>query len=96
MGIGMQIVYSGFGGSARVEAEACVQLLRLERMGARLAGCGLTIEAREGGAAYRVGLALTFQDGATRSLAPVVDEDACAALQRMFDGAEAALRATVG
>lgn len=37
MGIGMQIVYAGFGGSARVEAEACVQLLRLERMGVRLA-----------------------------------------------------------
>lgn len=95
MGIGMQIVYAGFGGSARVEAEACVQLLRLERMGARLAGCGLTIEAREGGAGYRVGLELTFEDGATRRLAPVVDEDAGEALRGVFDAAAEAMREAV-
>ncbi len=38
MGIGMQIAYFGFAGSAQLEAEASIQLIRLERFSARLAG----------------------------------------------------------
>jgi hypothetical protein len=91
MGIGMQIVYRGVRGAALLEAEACVQLLRLERYGARLASCGLTIEAGEGGA-YRVALELTLEDGAARRLAPAVDEDPCAALRCVFDAAAEMMR----
>lgn len=41
----MQIVYFGFAGSAQIEAEAAVQLLRLERFGQFISGCHLAIEA---------------------------------------------------
>ena len=40
----MQIVYQGFTGSTAIEAEACVQLLRLHRFAPALAGCHLAIE----------------------------------------------------
>ena len=45
MGIGMQIVYLGFAGSAQNESEAAVQLVRLERFGKSISGCHLAIEA---------------------------------------------------
>ncbi|GAB6851338.1 MULTISPECIES: hypothetical protein [Paraburkholderia] len=44
MGIGMQIVYLGFAGSAQIEAEAGAQLVRLFRFASGLAGCHLAIE----------------------------------------------------
>ncbi|MET5012788.1 hypothetical protein AAHH80_37145, partial [Burkholderia pseudomallei] len=47
----MQIAYFGFAGSAQLEAEASIQLIRLERFSARLAGCHLAIEAQGAGAA---------------------------------------------
>jgi hypothetical protein len=45
MGVGMQITYLGFAGSAPIEAEAGMQLVRLERFREYLAGCHLTVEA---------------------------------------------------
>lgn len=44
MGLGMQIVYVGFAGSSAIEAEAGVQLLRLDRFSAVLSECLLAIE----------------------------------------------------
>lgn len=45
MGIGMQIVYLGFAGSAQIESEAAAQLVRLERFSRCLSGCHLALEA---------------------------------------------------
>jgi hypothetical protein len=45
MGIGMQIVYFGFAGSAQIESEAAAQLVRLERFAKFISGCHLAIEA---------------------------------------------------
>jgi len=44
MGLGMQIVYVGFPGSAELEAQAGVQLLRLGRFDAMLSECRLVME----------------------------------------------------
>lgn len=44
MGLGMQIVYLGFAGSAAIEAEAGVQLLRLDRFSPMLLECHLAVE----------------------------------------------------
>jgi hypothetical protein len=45
MGVGMQIVYLGFAGTAQIEGEAATQLVRLERFSKSIAGCHLAIEA---------------------------------------------------
>ena len=66
MGIGMQMIFLGFARSFLVEAEASVQLLRLERFGKRIAGCNLTIEAllvRFGQQDYDARLDLIGRDG---------------------------------
>ncbi|MEX3693447.1 hypothetical protein AB3X91_18655 [Paraburkholderia sp. BR14263] len=94
MGLGMQIVYLGFPGSATLEAEAGVQLLRLERFSGVLAGCHLAIERvhplqpgiRE--PAYDVRLDLV---SASRELAPLghcEGDDPVAAMRAAFDAAE--------
>lgn len=44
MGLGMQIVYVGLPGSAAIEAQAGVQLLRLSRFNAMLSECRLVVE----------------------------------------------------
>ena len=44
MGLGMQIVYVGLAGSADLEAQAGVQLLRLGRFDATLSECRLVME----------------------------------------------------
>lgn len=44
MGVGMQIVYLDLVDSAMIEAEAGVQLVRLERFGKTTLGCHLAIE----------------------------------------------------
>lgn len=94
MGLGMQIVYLGFPGSAALEAEAGVQLLRLERFSGVLAGCHLAIErmrhTQHGShqPAYDVRLDLV---SASRELAPVghcEGNDPVAAMRAAFDAAE--------
>jgi hypothetical protein len=54
MGVGMQLCYLGFEGSAALEAEAGVALVRLERAAKRIAGCRLEIEARDDRPGHRV------------------------------------------
>ncbi|MDR6207980.1 hypothetical protein [Paraburkholderia graminis] len=54
MGIDMQIVYLGFAGSAQIESEAAVQLVRLERFGGCISGCHLALEAIRGRAPHDV------------------------------------------
>ena len=44
MGIGMQIIYLGLPGNASLEAEAAVQLLRLQPFSAAFSDCRLEIE----------------------------------------------------
>jgi hypothetical protein len=44
MGIGMQIVCLGCTRSRSIEAEASVQLVRLERFSAQISGCHLELE----------------------------------------------------
>lgn len=43
MGIGMQITYIGFPGSASLESEAALQLLRLQTYAAYVSDCWLSI-----------------------------------------------------
>jgi len=91
MGLGMQIVYLGFAGSAAIEAEAGVELLRLERFGNVLSSCHLAIEALRGGGprpTYDVRLDLL---SASRELKPIghcTSEDPVAAIHEAFDAAE--------
>lgn len=94
MGLGMQIVYLGFPGSSALEAEAGVQLLRLERFSAVLSGCHLAIERLHSSQpglsqpAYDVRLDLV---SASRELAPLghcEGHDPVAAMRAAFDVAE--------
>ncbi|MBN3751881.1 hypothetical protein G3N95_02935 [Paraburkholderia sp. Tr-20389] len=95
MGIGMQIVYLGCSASASLEAEAAMQLVRLQRFGARLSNCRLAIEAlclRSGKPLYDVRLDLVT---ATQELEPIgryAAESAEEAVRCAFDAAERALQ----
>ncbi|RQS23349.1 metal ABC transporter ATPase [Burkholderia sp. Bp8998] len=96
MGVGMQIVCVGFAGSAALEAEAGVQLVRLERFRARLDDCVLTIEARTtvgGGPTYDVCLELVMHDRAPVMLPCSTGDDVNETMQRAFAQAEQALSA---
>ncbi|TAM04432.1 MAG: hypothetical protein EPN70_11545 [Paraburkholderia sp.] len=91
MGIGMQIVYQGFAGSSAIEAEAGVQLLRLERYSGVLSGCHLAIEemhARGQRAAYDVRLDLISPSCSFKPIGHRVSEDPLAAMREAFDTAE--------
>jgi hypothetical protein len=97
----MQIVYLGFPGSSALEAEAGVQLLRLERFSGVLAGCHLAIERMhplQPGSrqpAYDVRLDLV---STSRELAPLghcEDDDPVAAMRAAFDAAERQLGSAV-
>ncbi|SDD15185.1 hypothetical protein [Paraburkholderia lycopersici] len=94
MGLGMQIVYLGFAGSSALEAEAGIQLLRLERFSGVLSGCHLAIEklhALQPGDSqpmYDVRLDLV---STSRELAPLghcEGDDPVAAIRAAFDAAE--------
>ncbi|MEX3916330.1 hypothetical protein AB4Y43_08830 [Paraburkholderia sp. BR10872] len=94
MGLGMQIVYLGFPGSSALEAEAGVQLLRLERFSSVLSGCHLAIEQLHPlppgnrPPAYDVRLDLV---STSRELAPLghcEGDDPIAAMRAAFDAAE--------
>ena len=100
MGIGMQIVYLGFAGSAAIEAEAGVQLLRLGRYGPALAGCHLAIELlrpRGGRPLYGVRLDLISDSHVLRPIGHCESDDPQQAVRDAFDAAEKELRlATAG
>ncbi|EDZ99918.1 conserved hypothetical protein [Burkholderia sp. H160] len=94
MGIGMQIVYLGFAGAGRIEAEAGVQLVRLARFGVLVSNCHLAIEALRSGSAhplYDVRLDLVTPAHELRPVAHCAGDDAEAAIRRAFDAAEKAL-----
>jgi hypothetical protein len=93
MGIGMQIVYLGFAGSARIEAEAAVQLVRVERFGDRISGCHLAIEATHSssGLVYDVRLDLVTRAGKLVPLPHCANADAETAIRAAFDAAVQAL-----
>jgi hypothetical protein len=96
MGVGMQIACLGFTASAAIEAEAGVQLVRLERFRALIGGCHLAIESRaadDGARLYDVRLELVMHDAALRPLPPCVGDDVDDALRCAFAQAEQALSA---
>ncbi|CAB3962201.1 metal ABC transporter ATPase [Burkholderia aenigmatica] len=70
MGIGMQIAYFGFAGAALLEAEASIQLMRLEPFCTQLSRCHLAIEAMDASTCqprYDVRLDLITRKGGTVS-----------------------------
>ncbi|AOJ72942.1 MULTISPECIES: hypothetical protein [Burkholderia] len=90
----MQIAYFGFAGSAQLEAEASIQLIRLERFSARLAGCHLAIEALGAGTAnttYDVRLDLITRDYELKPVPHMNGADPLAAIRSAFDAAERGL-----
>lgn len=94
MGIGMQMIFLGFARSCLVEAEASVQLLRLERFGKRIAGCNLTIEAllvRFGQQDYDARLDLIGRDGQIVLGPRWSDGEPNVAIRKAFDAAEKSL-----
>ncbi len=98
MGIGMQIAYFGFAGSAQLEAEASIQLIRLERFSARLAGCHLAIEALRAGAARptdHVSLDLITRGYELKPIPHMTGTDPLDAIRRAFDAAERELAAAL-
>lgn len=95
MGIGMQIVYLGFAGSAQLEAEAGVQLIRLERFGAWLDGCRLTVGTLDRGARFEARLDLMLTRRASVPVPCRVDVNPHVAIRLAFDTAERELHAIV-
>ena len=93
MGIGMQIVYLGFPGAARREAEAAVQLLRLARFAGVLGSCHLAIEATSasGHRVFDVRLDLVMRSGELVPMPHCAHDDFEAAVRGAFDHAERAL-----
>lgn len=97
MGIGMQIAYFGFAGSTRLEAEASIQLMRLEPFCTQLAGCHLAIEAMDVSTRqprYDVRLDLITRKGEFRTVPHMTGADPMDALKRAFDIAERQLAGT--
>lgn len=90
MGIGMQIVYLGFAGAARIEAEAGIQLLRIARFSQHIGGCHLAIEALRGpgGPLYDARLDLITHDNELIAMPHCSHADPEAAVRAAFDCAE--------
>jgi hypothetical protein len=91
MGVGLQIVYVGFAGTARIESEAGVRLVRLERFARRISGRRLAIEALRGEAGQRMydaRLDLITRAGESFPVAHCSNEDVEAAVRAAFDAAE--------
>jgi len=91
MGLGMQIDYLGFAGSSALDAEAGVQLLRLDRFSGVLSGCHLAIEQlspRGRTLAYDVRLDLVLASHDLRPMGHCEHEDPLAAVRAAFDAAE--------
>ncbi|WP_206957013.1 hypothetical protein [Trinickia acidisoli] len=90
MGIGMQIVYLGFAGAARIEAEAGVQLLRLMRFASHVSACHLAIEALHGpsGTYYDARLDIVTPEKEWIPLPHCSEKEPEAAVRAAFDYAE--------
>ncbi|MBP0593402.1 hypothetical protein J8I87_27640 [Paraburkholderia sp. LEh10] len=97
MGIGMQIVYQGFCGTARLEGEAAAQLVRLERYSGLLSNCHLAIEevrTQSAKPTYDVRLDLITRARDFKPIEHCSSEDAEQAIRWAFDAAERELQAT--
>jgi hypothetical protein len=90
MGIGMQIVYLGFPGTARIEAEAGIQLLRLMRYARLVSACHLAVEALHGpnGLYYDARLDIVTPERCLVPMPHCSDRDPEAAVRAAFDYAE--------
>lgn len=91
MGLGMQIVYEGLPGSADLEAQAGMQLLRLGRFDAMLSECRLVLELLPSpGHAPRYGaqLELLFSGRGLDCAHRRESADPVAAMRAAFDAAE--------
>jgi hypothetical protein len=96
MGIGMQIVYLGFCGTARLEGEAAAQLVRLVRYSELLSNCHLAIEEIHSPSAkptYDVRLDLITRARDLKPIEHCSSEDAEQAIRWAFDAAERELQA---
>jgi hypothetical protein len=90
MGVGMQIAYMGFVGSAEIEAEASVQLVRIDRFARLVAGCHLAIESvrnLDGSRSYDARLDLITRDYNMIPVEHVTDSDPQEAIRTAFDAA---------
>ncbi|WP_114810561.1 HPF/RaiA family ribosome-associated protein [Paraburkholderia kururiensis] len=91
MGIGMQIVYLGFAGSAQIEAEAGAQLVRLFRFASALSGCHLAIElmrANGDRVRYDARLDLITPSHDLKPVRHCTSDDPNTAIRQAFDEAE--------
>ncbi|AOK32299.1 MULTISPECIES: hypothetical protein [Burkholderia] len=96
MGLGMQIAYLGFAGSARIESEAGAQLVRLGRFNDRLAGCQLALEALrqpDGRVMYDARLDLMTREHELTPVRRCTHADPLVAIRHAFDAAESMLDA---
>ncbi len=94
MGIGMAIGYVGFTGTAGIEAEVAIQLLRLERYYPRLEGCNFEIELlkSEGGRKrYEARLVLMLEHNNLLRMPRCSDAEVARAVRTSFDRAVDAL-----
>jgi len=90
MGIGMQIIYLGLPGNASLEAEAAVQLLRLQPFSAAFSDCRLEIEQVGqscGTSMYEVRLEVTTLARGLRRIGRCVRDSAEAAIRCAFNRA---------
>jgi hypothetical protein len=88
MGIGMQITYLGLPGTASMEAEAGLQLLRLQAYGINFADCRLAIEhliRRSGSSLYEVRLDIAIPPHGLRRIGRCVRDSVEAAIRCAFD-----------
>ncbi|MBY4866558.1 MULTISPECIES: hypothetical protein [Burkholderia] len=95
----MQIAYFGFAGSAHLEAEASILLMRLEPFSRQLAGCHLAIEAMGASTRqprYDIRLDLIMRTGEFCPVPHMMGGDPVDALERAFDFAERKLARTAG
>jgi hypothetical protein len=90
MGVGMQIAYMGFVGSAEIEAEASVQLVRIDRFARLVAGCHLAIESLcnlDGSRPYEARLDFITRDYNMIPIEPVTQCGRQVAIRAAFDSA---------
>ncbi|BCZ84563.1 hypothetical protein PTKU64_82380 [Paraburkholderia terrae] len=90
MGIGMQIIYLGLPGSASLEAEAAIQLLRLQPFSAGFSDCRLEIEQVGQScetSMYEVRLEVTTLTRGLRRIGRCVRDSAEAAIRCAFNRA---------
>lgn len=88
MGIGMQIIYLGFPGTASMEAESALQLLRLQPYGTCFSDCRLAIEhlsESSGNSLYEARIEIVTPVHGLRRIGRCVRDNAEAAIRCAFN-----------